>query len=101
MKLHESAAEEDTYALKLLETIWGHATRTMNLDDIELMLKGPPTFWSDEPSYESRILFVAAEAGNTRFIVELLRTYPNLMLHKDDDGHTIFHIAVMYRHLGI
>ncbi|KAJ0764275.1 putative ankyrin repeat-containing domain, PGG domain, ankyrin repeat-containing domain superfamily [Helianthus annuus] len=50
---------------------------------------------------ESRILFVAAEAGNTRFIVELLRTYPNLMLHTNYNGHTIFHIAVMYRHLGI
>ncbi|KAM0042748.1 putative ankyrin repeat-containing domain, PGG domain, ankyrin repeat-containing domain superfamily [Helianthus debilis subsp. tardiflorus] len=89
MKVDESAAEEDTYALKLLETIWGHATRTMNLDDIELMLT------------ESRILFVAARAGNTRFIVELLRTYPNLMLRKDAEGRTIFHIAVMYRHLGI
>ncbi|MFS7960584.1 putative ankyrin repeat-containing domain, PGG domain, ankyrin repeat-containing domain superfamily [Helianthus anomalus] len=86
---NESAAEEDTYALKLLQTIWGHATRTMNLDDIEHMLR------------KSRILFVAAEAGNTRFIVELLRTYPNLMLHKNDRGRTIFHIAVMYRHLGI
>ncbi|KAD2804985.1 hypothetical protein E3N88_38362 [Mikania micrantha] len=29
-------AKEDTDSLKLLKIIWGHATRTMNLDEIEL-----------------------------------------------------------------
>ncbi|KAD2804990.1 hypothetical protein E3N88_38367 [Mikania micrantha] len=75
--------------LKLLKIIWGHATRTMNLDEIEVMLK------------RNGVLFVAAEMGTTGFIVELLRTYPNLMLDRNEDGHTIFHIAVMNRHQGI
>ncbi|KAI3731043.1 hypothetical protein L1987_62226 [Smallanthus sonchifolius] len=35
----QPAAGEDTEPLKLLKTIWGHATRTMNLDEIENMLK--------------------------------------------------------------
>ncbi|KAL8196864.1 hypothetical protein R6Q57_024377 [Mikania cordata] len=82
-------AEEDTESLKLLKIIWGHATRTMNLDEIEVMLK------------RNGVLFVAAEMGNTGFIVELLRTYPDLMLDRNEDGHTIFHIAVMNRHQGI
>ncbi|KAI7745496.1 hypothetical protein M8C21_028959 [Ambrosia artemisiifolia] len=94
MKLQPHVAEVDTDALKLLKHIWGHATRTMNLVEIQDMLKGPP-----------RMLFVAAEMGNTRFIVELVRTYPDLMFNTNEDmlnyGLTIFHIAVMRRHQGI
>ncbi|KAI7745500.1 hypothetical protein M8C21_028963, partial [Ambrosia artemisiifolia] len=107
MKL-QPVAEEVTDALELLKLIWGHATRTMNLDEIEVMLKGPPTLLDDGTiQYNSRLLFVAAEMGNTRFIVELLRTYPDLMLNRNEDGLpvgvglTIFHIAVMHRHQGI
>ncbi|KAL8257680.1 hypothetical protein R6Q59_029721 [Mikania micrantha] len=85
----QPTAEEDTESLKLLRAIWGHATRTMNLDEIEVMLKC------------IGVSFVAAEMGNTAFIVELLRTYPDLMLDKNEEGHTIFHIAVMNRHQGI
>ncbi|GJW76847.1 ankyrin repeat-containing protein [Tanacetum coccineum] len=48
-----------------------------------------------------RILFVAAEMGNTIFVIELLRAYPDLIWQKNDDKHTIFHIAVMHRHQGI
>ncbi|GJX30644.1 putative RNA-directed DNA polymerase [Tanacetum coccineum] len=48
-----------------------------------------------------RILFVAAERGNTRFIVECLRTYPDLIFDKNDDGLTIFHIAVLHRRQGV
>ncbi|XP_076927388.1 uncharacterized protein LOC143590935 [Bidens hawaiensis] len=94
--------EEDNDALKLLKTIWGHATRTMCIDEIEDMLDKPPTFAANETIIESsRILLVAAEMGNTRFIVELLRTYPDLMLYENEDGLTLFHVAVMHRHQSI
>ncbi|XP_076943123.1 uncharacterized protein LOC143613247 [Bidens hawaiensis] len=94
--------EEDNDALKLLKTIWGHATRTMCIDEIEDILDKPPTFAANETIIESsRILLVAAEMGNTRFIVELLRTYPDLMLYENEDGLTLFHVAVMHRHQGI
>ncbi|GJY67967.1 ankyrin repeat-containing protein [Tanacetum coccineum] len=86
----QSAAKEDTDALKLLKIIWRRVCETMYIDEIEVMLKGPP-----------RILFVAAETGNTRFIVECLRTYPDLMFDKNDDGLTIFHIAVLHRRQGV
>lgn len=79
-------AEEESDALKLLKIIWNNASRTsMSINEIEDM----------------GILFVAAKRGNTKFIVELLRTYPDLMFDKNKEGHTIFHIAVMYRHHGI
>nr|GEU66799.1 ankyrin repeat-containing protein [Tanacetum cinerariifolium] len=81
--------EEDTHALKLLKIIWRRVCKTMHIDKIKDILKGPP-----------RILFVAAEKGNTIFIVEFLRTYPDLMFNKNEDGHTVFHIALMHHHQG-
>ncbi|PWA39837.1 Ankyrin repeat-containing protein [Artemisia annua] len=86
----QSAAKEDTDALKLLKIIWRRVCETMYIDEIEVMMKEPP-----------RILFVAADRGNTRFIAECLRTYPDLMFDKNEDGLTIFHIAVLHRHQGI
>ncbi|KAK2989009.1 hypothetical protein RJ640_028498 [Escallonia rubra] len=45
----------------------------------------------------SRPLFVAAEFGNFEFIVELIRSYPDLIWKVDEQSHSIFHIAVMHR----
>ncbi|PWA65410.1 ankyrin repeat-containing domain, PGG domain protein [Artemisia annua] len=90
----QPAAEEDTDAMKLLKIIWKHVCETKNLNEIKNILKRPP-----EPF--KPILFVAAERGNTRFIAEVLRMYPDLMFDKNENRHTIFHIAVMNRHQGI
>ncbi|KAM0022169.1 putative ankyrin repeat-containing domain, PGG domain, ankyrin repeat-containing domain superfamily [Helianthus debilis subsp. tardiflorus] len=51
--------------------------------------------------YSSRIPFIAAERGNTNFLVELIHRYPDLICKLNDDKQTIFHIAVKYRHEGI
>ncbi|XP_076889513.1 uncharacterized protein LOC143540294 [Bidens hawaiensis] len=51
--------------------------------------------------HSSRVLFIAAEMGNTKFLVELIRTYPDLMWKVNDNKRTIFHIAVKHRHEGI
>ncbi|KAI3722886.1 hypothetical protein L2E82_34065 [Cichorium intybus] len=56
---------------------------------------------SSDKKYSSRIIFVAAEMGNTRFIVELIRQYPDLIWKVDDDNRSIFHTAVKHRHEGI
>ncbi|KAK3006993.1 hypothetical protein RJ639_014045 [Escallonia herrerae] len=45
----------------------------------------------------SRPLFVAAEFGNFEFIVELIRSYPDLIWKVDEQSRSIFHIAVMHR----
>ncbi|KAJ0468599.1 putative ankyrin repeat-containing domain, PGG domain, ankyrin repeat-containing domain superfamily [Helianthus annuus] len=52
-------------------------------------------------THSSRVLFIAAEMGNTKFLVELIRRYPDLMWKVNDYNQTIFHIAVKDRHEGI
>ncbi|PWA67638.1 Ankyrin repeat-containing protein [Artemisia annua] len=39
--------------------------------------------------------------GNTRFVVELLRAYPDLIWKTNDDNYSIFHVAIMNRHQDI
>ncbi|KAJ0485710.1 putative ankyrin repeat-containing domain, PGG domain, ankyrin repeat-containing domain superfamily [Helianthus annuus] len=51
--------------------------------------------------YSSRIPFIAAERGNTKFLVELIHRCPDVIWKVNDDKQTIFHIAVKYRHEGI
>ncbi|KAI7738359.1 hypothetical protein M8C21_008422 [Ambrosia artemisiifolia] len=51
-------------------------------------------------TYSSRVLFIAAEMGNTIFLVELIRKYPDLIWKVNDDNQTIFHIAIKHRHEG-
>lgn len=46
-------------------------------------------------------MFAAAEAGNTKFVVELIRKYPDLIWKVNDNNQSIFHIAVEHRHEGI
>ncbi|KAI7738373.1 hypothetical protein M8C21_008436 [Ambrosia artemisiifolia] len=52
-------------------------------------------------THSSRVLFIAAEMGNTKFLVELIRRYPDLMWKVNDYNQTIFHIAIKDRHEGI
>lgn len=47
------------------------------------------------------ILFTAARFGNYKFIIELLRLYPDITWDEDDNKHTIFHVAVMNRHENV
>ncbi|XP_076882044.1 uncharacterized protein LOC143530380 [Bidens hawaiensis] len=49
----------------------------------------------------SRVLFIAAEMGNTYFLVELMRLYPDLIWKVNDDNQSIFRIAVKHSHEGI
>ncbi|XP_076893591.1 uncharacterized protein LOC143545626 [Bidens hawaiensis] len=98
----QPVSKEYSYALNLLEFILGYATRKLKDHELYGMLTAE-YFSRSNILFEaaSSILFEAAEAGNTRFLVELLRTNPYLMLSKDRRGHTIFHIAVIHRHLDI
>ncbi|KAL8257682.1 hypothetical protein R6Q59_029723 [Mikania micrantha] len=82
----QNEAEDDTDALKLLKIIWNHATTTMSIEEVEDMVR------------RTGMLFEASKRGNTRFIIELLRTYPDFKRDRNEDGLTIFRIAVMHRH---
>ncbi|XP_059657274.1 ankyrin repeat-containing protein NPR4-like [Cornus florida] len=72
-------------ALTLLKCIW---EQVLLLDDSNIgdLLRSP-----------SRPLFVAVEFGNFEFIVELIRSYPDLIWKVDEESRSIFHIAVMHR----
>ncbi|PWA96566.1 ankyrin repeat-containing domain, PGG domain protein [Artemisia annua] len=52
-------------------------------------------------THSSRVMFIAAEVGNTNFLLELIRRRPDLIWQVDDNGLSIFHVAVKHRHEGI
>ncbi|KAJ0570396.1 putative ankyrin repeat-containing domain-containing protein [Helianthus annuus] len=70
---------------------------------IDEILKGPHILKEDTliKVYPYRVLFHAAKVGNTKFIVELIRLYPDLIWKTDDKRKTIFHLAVKRRHIEI
>ncbi|VVA20295.1 PREDICTED: ankyrin [Prunus dulcis] len=45
----------------------------------------------------SSLLFTAAELGNIDFLIILLRSYPGLIWHVDEQNRSIFHTAVIHR----
>ncbi|KAJ9553635.1 hypothetical protein OSB04_017680 [Centaurea solstitialis] len=95
---------DDGDALELLRIIWTDTIIKMPKPEVDKILKGPLGPIRDpytEIQTSSSILFVAAEMGNTRFVIELLRTYPDLIWKANGDNHTVFHIAVMHRYQGI
>lgn len=71
--------------------------------EIDAILRGPPDTLTHgrPPKHPSRVLFVAAEQGNIKFIVELIRKYHDLIWKINDDELSIFHIAVLHRHESI
>ncbi|KAI7752398.1 hypothetical protein M8C21_011151 [Ambrosia artemisiifolia] len=88
---------KESNATAFLRLLW---KRTMEKpkDIIDDILKGPMTHIG---TYPSHVLFVAARMGNAKFLMELIREYPDLIWMRSDDGESIFHIAVAYRYLII
>nr|XP_043608555.1 uncharacterized protein LOC122580348 [Erigeron canadensis] len=112
--------EKDSDVVQLLKLIWGKVS-IMSKKDIDDIIRGQPSeektkedktkedkIKEDKPKevkkrivYPSRVLFLAAKMGNTRFIIELIQSYPDLIWKKDDNGLSIFHIAVKRRQAKI
>ncbi|MFS7990573.1 putative PGG domain, ankyrin repeat-containing domain superfamily [Helianthus anomalus] len=100
--------ERESEAMQLLKIIWKN-TLEMSKEDVDKKLRGPPDpAKKDEKgnliakrTYSSRVLFVAAEMGNTKFVVELIRQCPDLIWKINDNNQSIFHIAVSHRHESI
>ncbi|PWA68467.1 ankyrin repeat-containing domain, PGG domain protein [Artemisia annua] len=97
---HEGPLEKEPKALQLLKIIWNDIAKRpkKEIDDI---MRGQREQINGRMAYPSRILFVAAELGNTKFVVELIRQYPDLIWKVNDNNQSIFHIAVKHRHEGI
>ncbi|PWA84044.1 Ankyrin repeat-containing protein [Artemisia annua] len=98
--LRPAANESEAMILlrKILESI-----HEKPMDEVNRILRGPATFIgpSQMRVYTSRVLFVAAEKGNTKFIVELIRRYPDLIWKQNDDEVSLFHVAASHRHQDI
>lgn len=84
---HNNLKQEQV--LKLLKCLW---KQVIQLPDSEIadLIRSP-----------YRLIFVAAELGNTVFLTELLHSYPDLIWRVDNQDSNIFHIAVLHRHEGI
>ncbi|KAL8093773.1 uncharacterized protein LOC141688810 [Apium graveolens] len=101
--------EKKCQALEIVQIIWREVVKLKD-DDIWNIIRGPPEMIkvreSNHPAakyvdrfagYQSRLLFVAAALGNTKFLIELLRLCPELIWKIDDNDRTIFHVAVLHR----
>ncbi|XP_031247779.1 ankyrin repeat-containing protein NPR4-like [Pistacia vera] len=81
----------DPKATKLIKRLWEQIIVLKDSDISRLI--GMPIDWN--------LIFVAAEQGNIEFLTILIREYPDLVFKVDDNGYTIFHYAVKYRHNNI
>ncbi|PWA85568.1 ankyrin repeat-containing domain, PGG domain protein [Artemisia annua] len=94
-----SASGQEDQALRLQNLISNYTP--MLLVNTQRIINKWPAVQSSKSTYSSRMLFVAAAMGNTKFLVELIRQYPDLIWKVNDNGLSIFHIAVKHRHEGI
>ncbi|KAI3512211.1 hypothetical protein L1887_19496 [Cichorium endivia] len=90
----------ESKAVQLLREIWTSFEEKPKAE-IDKILRGPIVSINNIQTYPNRILFVAAETGNTRFLVELIRRYPDLIWKKNENNQSIFHVAVSHRHESI
>jgi len=70
---------------ELLESLWKQVLERPNAEILKLIT---------EPSV---VLFDAAKSGNDEFLAVLLRKYPDLLWDVDDNGRSVFHVAVVHQ----
>ncbi|KAH6801460.1 hypothetical protein C2S52_001924 [Perilla frutescens var. hirtella] len=69
----------------MVKSLWDSIRRTMERDSVLELLKNPP------------ILHDEAKVGNVELITVITRAYPDLLSHIDDNGYSMFHVAVIYQ----
>ncbi|XP_062114709.1 uncharacterized protein LOC133825831 [Humulus lupulus] len=82
----------DTQALRLVRGIWREVI-LHNYGDQNVLRKTIDT--------PSKLLFDAAQCGNSEFLFEILRSCPDLVWEANEDNQTIFHVACLNRHQRI
>ncbi|CAI9272255.1 unnamed protein product [Lactuca saligna] len=94
--------EKGSTALELLTIMWQNIAMKSK-KEIDVILRGTPVTLpgNAKKKYSSQIPFVAAERGNTRFVIELIRLYPDLIWKVNDTNQSIFHTAAEHRHMDI
>ncbi|XP_074275469.1 uncharacterized protein LOC141599374 [Silene latifolia] len=85
----EQDAKEPTMAIKLVKELW------------EEVIKQDDQYISNIIGQPWRLLFVAAEIGNVEFLTTLIHSYPDIIWKVNEKNHSMFHVAVKYRHENI
>ncbi|KAL7219496.1 hypothetical protein ACSBR2_012532 [Camellia fascicularis] len=88
-KVGHDKSLKQAQAFELVRLLW---KMVIKQDDSEI---------SDLIRSPSRLLFVAAEHGNTKFLIELIEAYPDLIWKVNSQNQSIFHVAVLHHHAGI
>ncbi|KAI3508857.1 hypothetical protein L1887_23877 [Cichorium endivia] len=100
---YEGFVDEENQAIQLLRNIWENIVK-LPAGKIDEMLRGPADQIMKD-KYPSRVLFVAAEMGNTAFILELIRHGVYSLLHEigpikasiinleDEGGNNMLHLV--------
>ncbi|KAH9678656.1 ANK REP REGION domain-containing protein [Citrus sinensis] len=79
--------EENKQALELVESLWTEVVLSSeSVSEISKLIARP-----------TRLIFDAAKRGNVLFLLILIREYADLMRKCDENGYTIFHVAVLNR----
>ncbi|XP_074272056.1 uncharacterized protein LOC141595975 [Silene latifolia] len=84
-----STGEETKETLQLTKILWNQIIQQKK-EDISATIRKP---W--------RLLFVAARLGKVEFLKVLIQAYPDLIWKVDENGYSIFHIAVIHRQVEI
>ncbi|XP_076921630.1 uncharacterized protein LOC143583118 [Bidens hawaiensis] len=100
VKINKENKEKECEALPYLKKIWEKMDSASAKSEIEKENQVQARINTID-TYPSRVLFVAAKMGNTLFITEIIRLYPDTIWKIDDKGKTIFHLAIKRRHAKI
>ncbi|KAH6801451.1 hypothetical protein C2S52_001915 [Perilla frutescens var. hirtella] len=69
----------------MVQRLWECIRHTLERDRVMELMINPP------------ILHDAAKVGNVELITMITRDYPDLLLHIDNKGYSMFHVAVIYQ----
>ena len=77
-------------ANKLFESIWEQVLKKKSHEEISELFRWP-----------SGVLFDAVVSGNVEFLALLLSKYPDLLWEVNEKQQSIFHVAVLHRHVEV
>ncbi|XP_073299208.1 uncharacterized protein [Primulina huaijiensis] len=88
--------DESCDAYTLLDYLWNITASRHQQNDIET---GQASNTEAFGNANAKLLFTAAESANHEFLVELIGRYPDFIYKVNESIHSIFHIAVLHRHV--
>ena len=83
---HTNNTNSSSQALELVKCLWEEISKSTHENVLKLISK------------PSNLLFDATHSRNFKFLAVFIRSYLDLVHELDEEGRSIFHIAVMHRH---